>query len=54
MTGADRDRLRDRLHRLRRDALDRLAAELPAIDAGLLALVADAGAALEAIEDEAS
>jgi hypothetical protein len=49
----DPDQLRDRLRVLRRDALRQLAAR-NGVDAGMLRLVADAGAVLAALDAEAA
>ena len=48
----DRDALRERLIELRADTLRQLAAALPAVDTGLLAIAAHTSIVLAALEDE--
>ena len=46
------DVLRARLLELRRDALRQMIAAAPAIDGGLMRVIADAGAVLSALDEE--
>jgi hypothetical protein len=50
---AARDALRTRLQELRTTALQQLTEAAPVIDCGLLRIIADVGATLVALEDEA-